>query len=374
MKSLKHLKHTILRPNIDCDLYSKIRFNKLSLKFRYDLLKYSKEYETEMGNEMKKENLFEKIKTRGALIDTDIIQRQKNQAKPRQPKLFELNSANSVQDIKKASEIFNKYIDSLANKKNKTTNIHYYSDNNDNEIEEFIEYLNKEFMSTKEQSNMTPTIIDKSNVSRNVTPRVMTFMQRNKRNPLLKELQLFNKSESSVNGNCSGSNVNKQKIYLNFNKKLLKKRNICLLQKGKCDFTKDSANNSNSNVNRTYGICEYTHKDKKHDNDKQVKVKKVSFHFMKPIHVQYKQNNSFNIDEENSFREYNKYQEMKKLNKKMVSMYNSNKDKMNKYNMKLTSAKINFLQRNISNMIIHDANEFNNKIDKIRIKYSYTNQ
>lgn len=369
MKSLKQLKHSLWQSNIESDLYSKIRFNDLSLKFRYDLLKYSKEYETENGNEIKKENLFEKIKTRSALIDTDIIQRQKNQTKPKQHKLFHLKNANSVQDIKKASEIFNKYIDSLANKKNKTTNIHYYSDNNDNEIEDFIEYLNKEFMSKKEQ-NTTHTHIEISNRN-TTTPKVMTFISRNKRNPLLKELHSFNKSESSVNGSNNNSNVNKQKIYLNFNKKLLKKRNICLLQKGKCDFSKDN-NNSNSNVNRTFGVCEYNHKDKK--NDKQVKIKKVSFHFMKPIHVQHKQNNSFNIDEENSYREYNKYQEMKRLNKKMVSLYNSNKDKLNKYNMKLTSAKINFLQRNISNMIIHDANEFNNKIDKIRIKYSYTNQ
>jgi hypothetical protein len=80
-----------------------------------------------------------------------------------------------------------------------------------------------------------------------------------------------------------------------------------------------------------------------------------------------------NIDNEISLREYTKYQQIKKLNKQMLKLYNTNKDKLNKYHIKLTAAKIHFLQTNISNMIMNDANEFNNKVDYICKKYSYMN-
>jgi hypothetical protein len=97
----------------------------------------SKDFEEEGHNKSKYVNLFEKVRIKGAAFDNDIMQRQKkrktvklhntttntnnNNSNSKNIMLNDIGRINSVQEIKKASEIFNKYIDSLANK-NKNNN------------------------------------------------------------------------------------------------------------------------------------------------------------------------------------------------------------------------------------------------------------
>ena len=62
---------------------------------------------------------------------------------------------------------------------------------------------------------------------------------------------------------------------------------------------------------------------------------------------------------------------LKKNNKEMLQTYLKNEDQEYRYNIKLTSTKIDYLQNNINKMLKQTVNNFNKKVDHITEKYSY---
>lgn len=56
----------------------------------------------------------------------------------------------------------------------------------------------------------------------------------------------------------------------------------------------------------------------------------------------------------------------------MLQLYKNSQDNEYTYNMQMTSAKINFLQNNIKKMLYQTALSFNEKVDHIRDKCSFT--
>ena len=417
---------------VESDIKSQIKFNDIALKYRYDLMQCSKDFEEECHNKSKYVNLFEKVKVKGAAFDNDIIQRQKKRKPLRithnnnstgasngktntNMSLNDIGRINSVQDIKKASEIFNKYIDSLANKNKTNSHLKYYSalteDTNDNDIQDFINHLNKEFMNKKE--NNFALNINSNNTNNDIFGfdklKVCRFKTRNKNKPLLKALNSFNKNTNLYINKTDTNITNKKKVYFSFNKNLLTKRNIHLDEKGKCNFNATKGNNTPLGATGTFNLfsklvpkrkeCISSYRHINNNNlstslsTENVRVRSnnlsnaslhtcsnnnsnnhnhIAPHFAVPLHRKTRSVASLsNIDNEISLREYNKYQEIKKINKHMLRLYNNNKDKLNKYHIKLTAAKIHFLQTNISNMIMNDAAEFNNKVDHIWPHSSY---
>ena len=413
---------------VESDIKSQIRFNDIALKYRYDLMQCSKDFEEEGHNKSKYVNLFEKVRIKGAAFDNDIMQRQKKRQTVKLHNthtnntntnnnnsvkhntnitLNDVGRINSVQEIKKASEIFNKYIDSLAAKNKNSNHLKYYAvlneDTNDNDIQDFINHLNKEFINKKEKNSLFNININNTNnndVFGFDKLKVCKYKTRNKTKPLLNVLNSFNTNIRSYT-NKTDTNVkvnvnNKTKVYFSFNNHLLTKRNIRLVQKGKCNFNTNNNNNNNTLLESTGSFNLFsklvpTKQQHTHINNNlstsvstdniPIKLHKISTsqthivpHFAMPLHRKtHSVTNLSNFDNERSLREYNKYQQIKQINKQMLKLYNSTKDKLNKYHIKLTAAKIHFLQNNISNMIMNDANEFNNKVDYICKKYSYMN-
>ena len=83
------------------------------------------------------------------------------------------------------------------------------------------------------------------------------------------------------------------------------------------------------------------------------------------------ENLNINPDLKKSKEEYKKLLKIKKENRKMAQYYLDSIDNEYTYNMKMTSAKIDFLQNNISKMLHQTALTFSKRVDHIQNKCSF---
>lgn len=133
--------------SVESDINDKIRFNNVSMNYRYVQMKLSEIYPTK-----NKENLFQKIRHKGPAFDSDIIHRKNLNIEELKQEKKPFNSVKSMEDIKRASENFNRYLDNLAlSNKNKIMNFGYFSSSiineeaEDNEFDDFLKGINEEF-------------------------------------------------------------------------------------------------------------------------------------------------------------------------------------------------------------------------------------
>ena len=137
--------------SIMSEIHQRIGFNDISMKYRYEQMKLSQMYNEQHDNVPQKNNLFEKLKHKGHAFDSDILLRKDVKIEPQKKKKIEINRVNSVQDIKRASELFNEYIDKIAmnSKKKNFLPAIINEEDNDNDISDFINGINEEFINTE---------------------------------------------------------------------------------------------------------------------------------------------------------------------------------------------------------------------------------
>ena len=335
--------------SIMSEIHQRIGFNDISMKYRYEQMKLSQMYNEQHDNVPQKNNLFEKLKHKGHAFDSDILLRKDVKIEPPKKKKIEINRVNSVQDIKRASELFNEYIDKIAmnSKKKNFLPAIINEEDNDNDISDFINGINEEFINTERVNNMdkkpkrnlfkgkSKLLTESANVlpSRNTKKKKKTYRTLQldlKVNPDMKGECVFSERHSFSNTTRSTKPKQKMKSELSpvfrLNQKILTRNQL---------------------------------------SNKTLMNKMNSFVFKG------EENLNINPDLKKSKEEYKKLLKIKKENRKMAQYYLDSIDNEYTYNMKMTSAKIDFLQNNISKMLHQTALTFSKRVDHIQNKCSF---
>ena len=326
------------------EIHSRLGFNDLSLKYRYAQMKLNDIYYTKY-RKRKEDNLFQKLQHKGPSFDYDILNRQnvdteKLIRKEKKKEEDNLNHVKSVEDIKKSSELFNKYIDQLTRNKSNKSNLNYWSsiinEEDYNDTDEFINKVNEEFTSQNKNNRKNSNDISRKNKSQinllktkshlHLITDAPNKLSRNHQNSLY---ETFKTNQPKQYNYLS----NDYKAHRSCNNKILLSPISSIYKR---TFNKDSTLMSDLSTNKT----------------------KNKIHILSPEMVR------CNEERKRIIR-------LKKNNKEMLQTYLKNEDQEYRYNIKLTSTKIDYLQNNINKMLKQTVNNFNKKVDHIKEKYSY---
>lgn len=352
MNKIKKAKSSGPSQRVLNDLRSLTQFNTLSLNYRYAQMNLSKMYQQLNQQKKPRTNVYiGKSNIKAPLFDKDIqkrnlIEKQAHNALKFKQKLktikipfSNMKKIYSLDEIKQASRIFNKYVDDIEkskklgmktidmqNKSNQENNV----DNND-DILEFLSNVNKELGKNKKHK-ITPTNEYNYNSSRNQYKHLTLLSNSN-----LSEYDSQHTFDPQYKLNKISSAKHLRRIFISFNNKVRTDAHINTNKKGKCNFKTEinyfKKHSSYININKMLNIPTVTEYNKINNMKKEI---------------------TFN--------------QLKIINKRMARLHAITQENEDLYKMKLTSSKIDFLQNNIRNMIDKQTELFVNKIDRIIYK------
>ena len=336
--------------SVESDINDKIRFNNVSMKYRYVQMKLSEIYPKK-----KKQNLFQKIRHKGPAFDSDIIHRKTVNIEELNKEKKPFSTVKSMQDIKRASENFNRYLDHLAlSNKNKIKSFGYFSSSiineeaEDNEIDDFLKGINEAFDYNQKVNPSLPSFQSQMNLlKKRNKPKLQNISK-----PIIQRRKYKNysiRTNPTEKGECIFSDGETEKHTIDLN---TSDTTHCKTQKNKKTLSPlNLINNSRSRNLLKDSTRPYFSVDKL-QNDKHLE--------------------NLNPSLKKSRAQFQQLIKLRKHNAKMLQLYRNSQDNEYTYNMQMTSAKINFLQNNIKKMLYQTALSFNEKVDHIRDKCSFT--
>ena len=336
------------------DLRSLTQFNTLSLTYRYAQMNLSKIYEQLNKQRKPRINVYiDNSNIKAPIFDKDIqkrklLEKQAHNALKCGPKpntrinpFHKMKKIYSLDEIKQASRIFNKYVDDIEkskkigmktidmqNKSNQENNVY-----NNEDILDFLSNLNKELGKT-----------NKHKLTSNKEYYCNTSRQHRKHLTLLSSSNLteFDSQhvfdpQQTLNKACSAKHL--RRIIISFNNKVRSNANINTNKKGKCNFKTE--------INYF----------QKHSAIHSRNINKI---LNSPVDTEYNRMNDMN--KEITFNQ------LKTINKRMVRLHAITQENEDLYKMKLTSSKIDFLQNNMRDMIDKKTELLVKKIDRVIFK------